>query len=59
MYLLNWSKGCFCNSKKQIELVKKKIKEVNKSKTNGYRINLAGLKRKLAEAYKRKELYWS
>ena len=55
MDLLNWSKRCFCSSKKSIEQVKNEIKEVKNSKINSYKIKLAGLKRILADAYKREE----
>ncbi|XP_071926239.1 uncharacterized protein [Coffea arabica] len=39
--------------------VKCKIKKMKEHKPCGYRIKLVGLKRKLADAYKREELFWS
>ena len=39
--------------------MKQEIKEVKECKGDGYRIKLASLKRKLAEAYKLEEIYWS
>ncbi|XP_071933651.1 uncharacterized protein [Coffea arabica] len=44
---------------KLIEQVKKEIKEAKELKSDGYRIKVACLKRKLVEAYKKEEIYWS
>ena len=57
--LLSWSKRRFCNAKKLVEKVKKEIEEVKLNKPDGCRIKLLGLKRKLAAAYKKEELFWS
>ncbi|XP_071912962.1 uncharacterized protein [Coffea arabica] len=59
MDLLGWSKQKCGNSKSLILKVKQEIQEVKESRGDGYRIKLAGLKRKLAEAYKQEEIYWS
>ncbi|XP_027158016.1 uncharacterized protein LOC113759637 [Coffea eugenioides] len=44
---------------KLIEQVKKEIKEAKELKSDGYRVKVACLKRKLVEAYKKEEIYWS
>ncbi|XP_027090153.2 uncharacterized protein [Coffea arabica] len=59
MDMLNWSKGSRRNSKKLIEQIKREIKEVKEIMPSGYRIKLVGLKRRLTDAYKKEELYWS
>ena len=59
MDLLSWSRSSFSNAKKLIEQVKKDIKEVKLNRPCGFRIKLLGLKRKLASAYKKEELFWS
>nr|XP_027090307.1 uncharacterized protein LOC113711341 [Coffea arabica] len=43
----------------KIEQIKKEIKEVRESQGRKDRTKIIGLKRKLAEAYKREEVYWS
>ncbi|XP_071918889.1 uncharacterized protein [Coffea arabica] len=57
--LLSWSRRSFSNAKKLIEQVKKEIGEVKLNRPSGFRIKLLGLKRKLATAYKKEELFWS
>ncbi|XP_071939763.1 uncharacterized protein [Coffea arabica] len=59
MNLLSWSRKSFSNSKKLIEQVKNEIEKVKLNKLSGFRIKLLGLKRKLANAYKKEELFWS
>ncbi|XP_027086455.2 uncharacterized protein [Coffea arabica] len=59
MNLLHWSKNLNLNSKKQIEQIKKEIKEVRDRQCSEDRTKIVGLKRKLVEAYKREEIYWS
>ncbi|XP_027150304.1 uncharacterized protein LOC113750541 [Coffea eugenioides] len=59
MNLFRWSKASCCNARKHIEQVREEIRRMKEDKPNGYRIKLASLKRELADAYRREELYWS
>ncbi|XP_071905925.1 uncharacterized protein [Coffea arabica] len=59
MNLLNWSKKLNLNSKKQIKQIKKEIQEVKGSQGGEGRAKITGLKRKLVEAYRREEVFWS
>ena len=40
-------------------MLKKEIKEIKERADEGYRTQLINIKKKLADAYKREELYWS
>ena len=40
-------------------MLKREIKEIKEKTDEGSRANLINLKKKLVEAYKREEIYWS
>ena len=59
MHLLSCSKKLNMNSKKCIGQIKGENKAVRENSLSGWKIKVAGLKRKLVDAYKREEIYWS
>lgn len=57
--LSKWSKEIKINNKKEIDRLKKEIREVKNSTRMDKHYKLAGLKSQLAEEYKREEVYWA
>ncbi|XP_071902364.1 uncharacterized protein [Coffea arabica] len=57
--LLNWSRRLNMNAKQNIDQIKREIKEMRESSSSDSRCRIAGLKRQLAEAHKREEIFWS
>ncbi|XP_071914055.1 uncharacterized protein [Coffea arabica] len=58
MALLSWNRSLKHNARGDIDMIKKEIQELQESNIKDRKIRICELKRRLADAYKKEEVFW-
>ena len=56
--LLSWNRSLKNNARSDIDMIKKEIQEMHESKAKDRKQKICELKRRLADAYKKEEVFW-